>query len=67
VPQYAMTMTIPSICRAEQIYCLATGQRKARIVSQFLTQPIAPNLPATILRRQSQATLLLDAAAAGLL
>ena len=67
VPQYAMTMTIPSICRAEQIYCLATGERKASIVSQFLTAPIAPSLPATILRRQSQATLLLDAAAASLL
>ncbi len=67
VPQYAMTMTISSICRAEQIYCLATGQRKANIVNQFLQQPIAPSLPATILRRQSQATLLLDAAAASLL
>jgi glucosamine-6-phosphate deaminase len=67
VPQYAMTMTIPSICRAEQIYCLATGQRKASIVSQFLQQPIAPSLPATILRTQSQATLLLDTAAASLL
>jgi glucosamine-6-phosphate deaminase len=67
VPQYAMTLTIPSICRAEQIYCLATGQRKASIVSQFLQQPIAPNLPATILRRQSHATLLLDTAAASLI
>jgi glucosamine-6-phosphate deaminase len=67
VPQYAMTLTIPSICRAEQIYCLATGQRKAHIISQFLTASIAPNLPATILRQQSQATLLLDAAAASLI
>jgi glucosamine-6-phosphate deaminase len=67
VPQYAMTMTISSICRAEQIYCLATGQRKASIVSQFLREPIALSLPATILRRQSQATLLLDTAAASLL
>jgi glucosamine-6-phosphate deaminase len=66
VPQYAMTLTIPSICRAEQIYCLATGQRKASIVKQFLQEPIAPHLPATILRRQSQATLLLDTAAASL-
>jgi glucosamine-6-phosphate deaminase len=58
---------ISSICRAEQIYCLATGQRKASIVSQFLREPIALSLPATILRRQSQATLLLDTAAASLL
>jgi glucosamine-6-phosphate deaminase len=67
VPQYAMTLTIPSICRSEQIYCLATGQRKANIVSQFLTGSITPSLPATILRSQSQATLLLDVAAASLL
>jgi glucosamine-6-phosphate deaminase len=67
VPQYAMTLTIPSICRAEQIYCLATGQRKSNIVSRLLQEQIAPSLPATILRRQSQATLLLDAAAASLL
>jgi glucosamine-6-phosphate deaminase len=67
VPQYAMTLTIPSICRAEQIYCLATGQRKAHIVKQFLQESISPHLPATILRRQSQATLLLDAAAASLI
>jgi glucosamine-6-phosphate deaminase len=67
VPQYAITLTIPSICRAQQIYCLATGQRKASIVRQFLQDPISPTLPATILRRQSQATLLLDSAAACLL
>jgi glucosamine-6-phosphate deaminase len=67
VPQYAMTLTIPSICRAQQIYCLATGQRKASIVRQLLQDPITPAVPATILRRQSQATLLLDSAAASLL
>jgi glucosamine-6-phosphate deaminase len=66
VPQYAMTLTIPTICRAQQIYCLATGQRKASIVQQLLQSPIDPKLPATILRKQSQATLLLDAAAASL-
>ncbi len=67
VPQYAMTLTIPSICRARQIYCVATGQRKAAIIQNFLTAPVAPQLPATVLRQQPTATLCLDAAAASLL
>jgi glucosamine-6-phosphate deaminase len=67
VPQYAMTLTIPSICRARQLYCLALGQRKAAIVRELLHQEIAATLPATVLRQQSQATLLLDAPAASLI
>jgi glucosamine-6-phosphate deaminase len=67
VPHYAMTLTIPSICRARQIYCVATGARKAAIIQQLLTAPVAPSLPGTILRQQPQATLYLDAAAASLL
>ena len=66
VPQYAMTLTIPSICRAQQIYCVATGQRKAAIIQNFLTAPVAAQLPATILRQQPTATLCLDTAAASL-
>ncbi len=64
VPQYAMTLTIPSIGRAQQIYCLATGERKAAIIQQLLTAPVTPQLPGTILRQYPQATLCLDAAAA---
>ncbi len=67
VPQYALTLTIPSICRARQIYCLALGERKAAIVQQLLTAKIGHGLPGTILRQQSQAVLSLDAAAASLL
>jgi glucosamine-6-phosphate deaminase len=67
VPQYAMTLTIPSICRARQLYCLALGQRKAQIVQQFLHSPVSATLPATVLRQHSHATLLLDAPAASLL
>ncbi len=62
-----MTLTIPIICQAQRIVCLAMGQRKATIVQQLLQAPIAPTLPATILRQQPQAKLLLDQAAAALL
>jgi glucosamine-6-phosphate deaminase len=67
VPQYAMTLTIPSIRRAERILCLAMGARKAQIVQRLLQEPIAPSLPVTILRQQPQTTLLLDAEAAALI
>jgi glucosamine-6-phosphate deaminase len=64
VPQYAMTLSIPSIRRAEHICCLALGQRKARIVQRLLQEPISPSLPVTVLRQQKHATLMLDAEAA---
>lgn len=67
VPHYAMTLTVPSIRRAERILCLAMGARKAQIVQRLLQEPIAPSLPVTILRQQPQTTLLLDAEAAVLI
>jgi glucosamine-6-phosphate deaminase len=67
VPQYAMTLTISSIRRAERILCLAMGARKAQIVQRLLQEPISPSLPVTILRQQPQTTLLLDAEAAALI
>lgn len=60
VPQYAYTLTIPTICSAQKILCLAPGQHKAKIVSKMLQGSIDTNCPASILRRQKQATLFLD-------
>jgi glucosamine-6-phosphate deaminase len=64
VPQYALTLTIPSICRAAQIFCVAFGQRKAAVIQQILTAAVTPSLPGSILRCQPQATLWLDRSAA---
>jgi glucosamine-6-phosphate deaminase len=64
VPQYAMTLTLPTICQARRICCLAMGKRKAEIVKTMLTGEIAPTCPATILRKYPTATLYLDEAAA---
>ena len=60
VPQYAYTLTIPTICSAKKILCLAPGKQKAKIVSEMLKGSIDTNCPASILRRQKQATLFLD-------
>ncbi len=67
VPQYAFTLTLPMLCAAQKIVCLAPGKRKAEIVKKLLTQPITPTIPATILRQQSSATLFLDTDSASLL
>ncbi|MBU7586628.1 MAG: glucosamine-6-phosphate deaminase [Nostoc sp. TH1S01] len=67
VPQYAFTVTLPLICSAKKIICLAPEKRKAQVVKQMLQQTISTNCPASILRHQSQATLFLDINSASLL
>ncbi|MGL5195547.1 MAG: glucosamine-6-phosphate deaminase, partial [Chroococcales cyanobacterium] len=57
--------TIPQLCAAQNIICLAPSRRKTRIVQQMLSHPITPEIPATILRSQSHATLFLDQDSAG--
>ncbi|MBE9167258.1 glucosamine-6-phosphate deaminase [Pleurocapsales cyanobacterium LEGE 06147] len=61
VPQYAYTLTIPTICAAKKIFCLAPGKHKAEIIKKMLRGAISPACPASILRKQSQAILFLDA------
>ncbi|BAY16219.1 glucosamine-6-P isomerase [Nostoc sp. HK-01] len=67
VPQYAFTVTLPLICSANKIICLAPAKRKAQVVKQMLQQTISTDCPASILRHQSQATLFLDTNSASLL
>lgn len=67
VPQYAFTLTLPMICSAKKILCLAPGKRKDKAVKQMLSGCISTNCPASVLRTQAQATLFLDADSASLL
>lgn len=67
VPKYAFTLTIPSICSAQKIICLAPEKRKAQTVKKMLEEDITTDCPASILRRQEHATLFLDADSASLL
>ena len=66
VPQYAYTLTIPTICSAKKILCLAPGLHKAEIVNKMLKEAIKEDCPASILRRQKQAILFLDRHSASL-
>ncbi|HXG48919.1 MAG TPA: glucosamine-6-phosphate deaminase, partial [Methylomirabilota bacterium] len=67
VPAYAITLTIPALCRAERILCVAPEKRKARAVRDALRGPVSPACPASILRRQPHATLFLDGDSTSLL
>jgi glucosamine-6-phosphate deaminase len=66
VPKYAFTITIPMICSAEKILCLAPGKHKDEIVKKILQGDINTNCPASILRKQPQTTLFLDEDSASL-
>jgi glucosamine-6-phosphate deaminase len=67
VNPYAFTLTIPALCSARKMLCLAPETRKAGPVRNMLEGPISPACPASVLRTQTQATLFLDTeSAAGL-
>ncbi len=67
VPQYAFTLTIPTLCAAKRLICVVPERRKAEAVRNALRGPIHTSCPASILRRQPHATLYLDAESASLL
>lgn len=60
VPPYALTLTIPALCSARKMICLAPEKRKAKAVKAALQGPVSTDCPASVLRRQAHATLLLD-------
>lgn len=64
---YAFTLTIPALCSAKKMICIAPEKRKALPVKNMLQGPISTNCPASILRRQPHCTLLLDEDSASLL
>ncbi len=67
VPPYAYTLTIPMLCAAKKMICICPGKNKAQAVRNTIKGPIGTACPASILRRQAHAALLLDAESAGLL
>src|SRR5205085_12552028 len=60
VPQYAFTVTIPMLCSAKRMLCVAPEKRKAKAVKDTLRGPIQTACPASFQRQQPQATLFLD-------
>jgi glucosamine-6-phosphate deaminase len=60
VPEYAMTLTIPTLLRVPKLIATVPGARKSTIVRHSLLGPISTDCPASILRTHPDATLFLD-------
>jgi glucosamine-6-phosphate deaminase len=67
MPQFAYTLTIPTLCTVRKIVCIAPETRKAAAVRAALKEPVSTSCPASYLRKQPQAVLLLDTDSAALL
>jgi len=67
VPPYAFTLTIPALCSARRMICIAPEKRKAEAVRRALREPVSTSCPASFLRQQPHCTLLLDHDSAALL
>jgi glucosamine-6-phosphate deaminase len=67
VPAYALTLTIPALMSARNVVCVAPEKRKSVPIRNALKGPISTVCPASILRRQAHARLLLDVDSAVLL
>ena len=63
-PRAALTMGIETILAARAILLVATGRGKADVVAAALEGPVTPGCPASLLRRHSDLTVMLDRAAA---
>ncbi|GLX69574.1 glucosamine-6-phosphate deaminase [Paenibacillus glycanilyticus] len=60
VPEYAITMGVGSILKANSILLVVRGADKAEIVKQALTGPITTEVPASLLQTHPRVTVLLD-------
>ena len=67
VPTHALTLTVPALTRAAQVFCVVPAATKARAVRDTLLGDISTACPASILRRHPDATLYLDMDSASML
>jgi glucosamine-6-phosphate deaminase len=67
VPAYALTLTIPALCRVGRMIAVVPEKRKAEAVKASLEGPIATACPGSFLRTQPHAVLYLDADSSSLL
>jgi glucosamine-6-phosphate deaminase len=67
VPRQALSLTIPALLTSRHVLAIVPERRKAVAVKTALEGPIAPECPASILRRQAHAQLYLDRESATLL
>jgi glucosamine-6-phosphate deaminase len=60
VPTHALTLTIPTLVKAPNLFCIVPAKTKANAVKETLTGNIDEHCPASILRTRKGAMLYLD-------
>lgn len=60
VPSHAVTLTIPRLLRADEMFCVVPDARKANAVRDSLRGPLSTDCPASMLRQCAHCTLFLD-------
>ena len=60
VPKYALTLTVPMLMSASDLFCIVPAKTKAWAVKETLTGSIDEHCPATALRTHPSAKLYLE-------
>lgn len=60
VPSQALSLTIPALMSAKEIFCMVPGATKSNAVKAVINGEVTTEYPASILRRHQQANLYLD-------
>lgn len=60
VPEYAITLTVPTLISAKEIFCVVPASAKADAVKEMLGGDVSTNCPASILTTHPSARLYLD-------
>ena len=60
VPTHAMTLTIPALLAAKEMFCVVPALTKAEAVRSMIEGPVDETCPASILRTHPSATLYID-------
>lgn len=61
VPEYALTLTVPTLFSADRLFCMVPAETKADAVRATVCGPVSETCPASILRLHAHATLYVDA------
>lgn len=67
VPTQAITLTVPTLVKAKNLFCVVPTKNKANAVYETINGKIDEHCPASILRLHSNATLYLDEMSSALL
>lgn len=67
VPRNAITLTVPTLLRADKLFCCVPGESKQVAVRRMVHDPVSGACPATALRTHSDCTVYLDRSSSALL